>query len=78
MEYFKISSSKELDNKINEINKCDKPLLCEIIGKENQYYTEVGYSRNKDGRFQRQPLEDLAPFIDRDLFYSEMIIKPIK
>jgi len=78
LEYFKISSSKELDNKINEINKCDKPLLCEIIGKENQYYTEVGYSRNKDGRFQRQPLEDLAPFIDRDLFYSEMIIKPIK
>ena len=53
LEYFKISSSKELDNKINEINKCDKPLLCEIIGKENQYYTEVGYSRNKDGRFQK-------------------------
>jgi hypothetical protein len=26
----------------------------------------------------RRSLEDLSPFMDRELFYSQMIVKPIK
>ena len=33
--------------------------------------------RNKDGKYVKRPLEDQAPFIDRELFLKEMIIEPI-
>ena len=35
------------------------------------------YAKNSKNRLVRRPIEDQAPFIDRELFLSEMIIDPI-
>ena len=51
-----------------------KAVLCEIMGLENQEY--ISSSRDSKGRIVSRPLEDQAPFLDRDLFLSEMIVEP--
>ena len=33
--------------------------------------------KNEDGTFTNRPFEDMEPFLDRDEFAKEMIVKPI-
>mgnify|MGYP001483241013 CR=1 FL=1 len=43
-------------------------------------YMELGptlISKNSKNRLVRRPIEDQAPFLDRDVFLSEMVIDPI-
>jgi len=76
--YMAINSSINLSDKIIKVLQMDGPVLCEIKGQDNQGYIEMGHARSLDeGRFVRRPLEDQKPFLDRELFLSEMIIEPI-
>ena len=52
-------------------------MICELLSIEDQDYIEIGYARTKSNRFFRRPIEDQKPFIDRDIFTKEMIVKPI-
>ena len=52
-------------------------VICEIMSPEDQNYIHSSYARTKEGRFVQRPLEDQSPFLDRELFLSEMIIEPI-
>ena len=48
------------------------------MGREDQEYIEIAHTRSVvDKRFVRRPLEDQAPFLDRDLFLAEMLVQPI-
>ncbi len=54
------------------------PVLCEIMGRPDQAYIELGHARSAvSRRLVRRPLEDQAPFLDRSVFLSEMIVAPI-
>ena len=53
------------------------PILSEIMGIENQNYISSGHARNSKGAIVSRPLEDQTPYMDRDLFLSEMIVTPI-
>lgn len=75
--YLKIEDSIGLESKLKEVLDQGGPVLCEIIGREDQDYISVSHARNKKGRFVQRPLEDQAPFLDRELFLSEMLIEPI-
>ena len=75
--YMKIEDSVDLESKLREVLDQEGPVLCEIMGREDQDYISVSHARNKEGRFVQRPLEDQAPFLDRELFLSEMLIKPI-
>lgn len=78
LKYVTIDTPKELSSQLNEILKIPGPVLCEIKGREDQGYIEVGHARSEEaGRFVRRPLEDQKPFLDRELFLSEMLIDPI-
>jgi acetolactate synthase-1/2/3 large subunit len=55
----------------------NSPTICEIFCREDQSYIEIGVTKNKNNKFVRRPLEDQMPFLDRDLFLNQMIIKPI-
>ena len=74
--YVKINSNNEI-NKLDEVLKLNEPVICEIIGKEDQKYLHSSYRRDKNGKFVQPPLEDQSPFMDRDLFLSQMVIEPI-
>lgn len=75
--YKKISTKENFKKEISKILNSKKTIICEIPGKENQKYTEISYAKNKFGKIVRRPLEDQKPFLDRDFFLKEMIIKPI-
>ncbi|WP_035235448.1 thiamine pyrophosphate-binding protein [Desulfobacter vibrioformis] len=76
--YLKIGSSSELFGSLEHIIKTVQgPLLCEIIARPDQEYLHSAYAHNKDRKIVSRPLEDQAPFMDRELFLSEMVIDPI-
>jgi acetolactate synthase-1/2/3 large subunit len=75
--YTKIDNSFELQKKLRSVINTDGSVLCEIIGLENQDYISSSHARNSKRRFVYRPIEDQAPFLDRELFLSEMIVEPI-
>ncbi len=77
IKYKLIKTKKNLKNEINSVLKEKKTIICEIYADENQEYIEVGYAKNKEGKIVRRPLEDQKPFLNRNIFLKEMIIKPI-
>jgi acetolactate synthase I/II/III large subunit len=77
MKYVKIDNNKNLIEKLQSVIDMDGPVLCEIMGLENQEYTHVGHVRNSNNKIVTRPLEDQSPCLDRDLFLSEMVIDPI-
>ena len=77
MKYVKIDNSKNLIEKLQSVIDMDGPVLCEIMGLENQEYIHVGHVRNSNNKIVTRPLEDQSPSLDRDLFLSEMVIDPI-
>jgi acetolactate synthase-1/2/3 large subunit len=79
LNYIKIETIKNLNSGLIDLFKMEGPVLCEIMGVEDQGYIEVGNARSEvDRRIVRRPLEDQMPFLDRQLFLNEMIINPIK
>lgn len=75
--YIKISSSGELYQGLKETLAMEGPVICEIISNNNQSYIHNSYRRNSAGKFVQPPMEDQSPFLDRELFLSEMIIDPV-
>ena len=77
IEYMNINNSDELVEKLKLVFNKKGPVICEIKGKEDQDYIMSSFSKNSQNRLVRRPIEDQAPFIDRDVFLSEMVIDPI-
>lgn len=75
--YVNIENSYDLEQKLKSIIDMDGPVLCEIIGLENQNYISSSHARNSDGRIVSRPIEDQSPYLERELFLSEMLVKPI-
>ncbi len=77
IKYKLINTKKNLKNEVNEVFKEKKAIICEIIADENQEYIEIGYAKNSKGKIVRRPLEDQKPFLDRNIFFNQMIVEPI-
>lgn len=75
--YEKIISTSELNEKLADILALDHSVICEIMAKETQPYIHSSHRRSISGRYVQPPIEDQSPFLDRDLFLSEMIIDTI-
>jgi acetolactate synthase-1/2/3 large subunit len=75
--YVKIETSLNLKNQLQSVIEMEGPVLCEIMGIENQNYISSGHARNSKGAIVSRPLEDQTPYMNRDLFLSEMIVTPI-
>ena len=76
--YQRIETVGGLDAGLVALFSHPGPVLCEIMGREDQGYIELGQARStQDGRFVRRPLEDQAPFLPRDVFLREMLIEPV-
>lgn len=76
--YQRIETVDSLDSGLVALFAHPGPVLCEIMGRDDQGYIELGQTRSsQDGRLVRRPLEDQAPFLPRDVFLREMLIEPI-
>ena len=78
LKYVNIDGPDQLRSGLLEVLNNLGPTLCEIVGRPDQGYIEVGQTRSEiDRRLVRRPLEDQVPFLEREVFRSEMIIEPI-
>ena len=76
--FFRCETNAQLDEIISKVLAVKGPAICEImVSTEQKFEPKSATKRLEDGTLVSPPLEDLAPFLDRDEFYSNMIIKPI-
>ncbi len=71
--YMKIEKNGELSEKLAELFQMGGPILCEIMAVAEQPYLHTSIARSDKGGFERRPMEDQAPFMDRETFCKEMI-----
>ena len=65
-----------MNDKLEEfINYTDGPVICEVFCCIQGRVPRLNAKRNEDGTFTNRPFEDMDPFLDRDEFEQEMIVK---
>ncbi len=74
----RVNDLKELDQSIQAALDYDGPYILEIITPPEQSIIPTVSSRvNADGSMSSRPLEDMAPFLDREEYMKNMIIPTI-
>ncbi|MBT4165924.1 thiamine pyrophosphate-binding protein [archaeon] len=74
----KIKNQENLREDIQEVLNYPGPILCDIDVSENHLVMpKQGAFNRPDGKTVPRPIEDMAPFLDREEFNSEMIIDPV-
>ncbi|MGN0620227.1 MAG: thiamine pyrophosphate-binding protein [Porcipelethomonas sp.] len=76
--YFRIETDDEIETITKKITAIEGPCICEVYCDDSQYDLHnalVTYGKRK---FGFRPIEDQSPFIDRDVFFREMIVKPME
>jgi acetolactate synthase-1/2/3 large subunit len=77
--YVCISSQNSLKDDIHNVLNMNGPVICELIVDPNhKTLPKASVYKTRDGSFSTKPMEDLAPFLDREEFYSNLLIKPIE
>lgn len=75
----RIATQKELNTKINAVLAEPGPFICEIVMPEDQpLIPRVSSLKKPDGTIISRPLEDLYPFLSREEFLKNMIVKPVE
>lgn len=78
-DYVKLSNHQELDAKLPSLLEAKGPLFCEMLFDPDEVLEPKSASMQlPDGRIVSKPLEDLAPFLERDEFLANMIVKPLE
>jgi acetolactate synthase-1/2/3 large subunit len=66
--------AKELENVLN----IEGPIICELLVDQNhKTIPKASVYKKADGSFETRPMEDLAPFLDREEFLANLLISPI-
>lgn len=76
---MRIANHLDMRRQIREALDADGPVMVDLVLDPMQpFLPKVTSERKPDGRMVSKPLEDMAPFLDRDEFCKEMIVKPIE
>jgi acetolactate synthase-1/2/3 large subunit len=75
---YAYADSEGLEEAIKYTLQYDGPVVCEVICEKWQEVvpTLMG-KKNDDGTITAKPLEDMYPFLSREEFYDNMVIKPL-
>lgn len=77
--YVKISNNSELVSGIKQTLEKSGPVICEVIClRDQEIIPTVSSQKKADGSMVSKPLEDMYPFLDREEFKKQMIIKPLE
>lgn len=76
--YLKILNNNMLCCNMEEILKTEGPLMIEVmIDPNHRTSPKASVYKTKDGSFATRPMEDMAPFLSREEFQSEMLVSII-
>jgi acetolactate synthase-1/2/3 large subunit len=78
IEYFRAAESSTLDRMLDEVLSSPKAAICEVMCLSDQeIQPSVSAYVKPDGSMVSKPLEDMYPFLDRQEFLANMIVKPL-
>jgi acetolactate synthase-1/2/3 large subunit len=77
LKYLRVDGSKDLKEKLAELQTIEEPVICEVMAVSDQDYLRTSAAFNAQRRFVSRPIEDLFPWMNRDMFVKEMIVEPI-
>lgn len=77
--YFKVSSNDDLRPVLIEVLDRSGPVICEVILSFHHVTApKLSSYQRKDRTMISRPLEDMAPFLDREEFKNNMLIPPVE
>jgi len=75
IEHFEILDAKNMDTVIKKVLKSEGPALCHVhLDPEHIFEPKLSSYKKPDGRLISKPLEDMYPFLPRDVLKDNMII----
>jgi acetolactate synthase-1/2/3 large subunit len=79
LKYFRISHSRHLASVIRKVLRLKTHVICEVMCiRDQEIIPSVASEKNPDGRLVSKPLEDMYPFLPREEFLKNMIIRPLE
>lgn len=76
--FHRVSESALLDTALTRLMAASGPMILEVMCPQNQEIIPTASSKKMpDGRMVSKPLEDMYPFLDREEFLANMIVKPL-
>ncbi|WP_031491055.1 thiamine pyrophosphate-binding protein [Succinivibrio dextrinosolvens] len=75
--YLKISKYSEIKAVLSEVFSDSLPCVLEVMTDPNQYDLHNGLVMYDKRKFGFRPIEDQSPYMDRELFFKEMIVEPL-
>jgi acetolactate synthase-1/2/3 large subunit len=75
LEHFEIRDSRNMRETIDKVLCFKGPVLCHVyLDPEHIFEPKLSSARNRDGQLVSKPLEDMYPFLPRDVLRDNMII----
>ncbi len=74
IKYVRLNNYKELQDRLEDILCLPQMVMCEVMCVADQEYIHKSYRRNEKRHYEKCPLDDLSPFMERDLLNRERIV----
>jgi acetolactate synthase-1/2/3 large subunit len=75
---YKIENQNNLADEISKVLAMKGPVVCEVmLSPTEKMEPKLSSEAKPDGRMISKPLEDMFPFLDREIFKANMIVKTI-
>ena len=75
IKYLCVSKNEDIENILKEFINFNDTIILEVFCCIQTRYPRLNAIKNDDGSFINRPLEDMDPFLDREEFKKEMIVK---
>jgi acetolactate synthase-1/2/3 large subunit len=73
-----ITDQSDLRNQVRRVLDTPGPVVCDVhVIPDEVRAPRLSSMQRPDGSFVSKPLEDLWPFLDREEFLSNMIVRPV-
>lgn len=72
--YISVDSRQEMEHSIADILASDGLQIIEVACTPDQMYLHESYGLNDRKKLVHRPIEDMAPFLERDVIRGEMVI----
>ena len=75
IKYISAKKNTDISNVLKEFIECKETIILEIFCCIQGRYPRLNAIKNDDGTFTNRPFEDMDPFLSREEFENEMIVK---
>ena len=77
--YYKMDTIQDIQSKLPKVLESDGPVLCDVkIIRDQEVIPSVSSKKLPSGELVSVPIEDMYPFLPREEFYKNMIVKPVE